>query len=477
MGRPRSDRHEADVAVVGGGLAGSVVACSLASRGARVVVADAGTQMSAVAGTHLRNLPACQAERAFYAELLGASLRPAASLACGLPAARRTAVAGGMGALWSCVAPRLHPQLEQWDGISPTAWDDAYGRAERLLAVGHSASAGSRRQAALLALLRRRLGPLPRPAPVAAGTGARPRLVRWTGPAEVRAAHAGRGGSIAVLSEHVVSRLRHRGGRVHAVEAVASASGARVRIAADAFVVAAGAVATPALLWASDVMREDAGRSPLGRGLYEHPLAHAQIQLPRDLVRGLTDVPAALARDPDPFVLVPVAADRPFHGLVVCDATDNSALEGRVDDGLLISLYWYVRGRPAHANRLVLEHAPRDALGLPRPRVAYALERADRALQRRALEDLRAVAASLGQALAMRPPQIRGAGSSMHLMGTTGIGRDDDGRSVADVHGRVWGFSNLYVAGTGLISWPTATNPTLAACALAVRSADRIAAG
>jgi choline dehydrogenase-like flavoprotein len=283
--------------------------------------------------------------------------------------------------------------------------------------------------------------------------------------------------SIAVLHEHVVARLRHRGGRVHTVDAVALGSGAKVELTADAFVVATGAIHAPGLLWASDVMRDDGERSPLGRGLYEHPLAHARIRLRPDLVPGLTDAPERLAHDPDPFVLVPLTRERPFHGLVVCDAIDDSALEGRVDERLLVSLYWYARGRPDDANRIVLDSAARDALGLPRPTFAYTLGREERELRQRVLADLRDVSACLGEPLAMRPPQLMSAGASMHVMGTTAIGRTDDGRSVADSHGRVWGFSNLYVGGTGLISWPTATNPTLAACALAVRTADRIAGG
>jgi pyranose oxidase len=64
----------------------------------------------------------------------------------------------------------------------------------------------------------------------------------------------------------------------------------------------------------------------------------------------------------------------------------------------------------------------------------------------------------------------------MHLMGTTRLGDRDDGCSVADRYGRVWRFENLYVAGTGAIPTACATNPTLTACALAVRTAERLLA-
>jgi choline dehydrogenase-like flavoprotein len=69
---------------------------------------------------------------------------------------------------------------------------------------------------------------------------------------------------------------------------------------------------------------------------------------------------------------------------------------------------------------------------------------------------------------------ILAAGSAGHYLGTTRMGTRDDGESVVDPGCRVWGFSNLYVGGTGLFPVATVTNPTLTACALAVRSACAI---
>jgi choline dehydrogenase-like flavoprotein len=56
------------------------------------------------------------------------------------------------------------------------------------------------------------------------------------------------------------------------------------------------------------------------------------------------------------------------------------------------------------------------------------------------------------------------------------MGVADDGTSVADPDGRVWGVENLYLATNGLIPTALAVNPTLTATALGVRTADRIAA-
>jgi len=55
------------------------------------------------------------------------------------------------------------------------------------------------------------------------------------------------------------------------------------------------------------------------------------------------------------------------------------------------------------------------------------------------------------------------------------MGTADDGTSVTDPYGRVWGTENLHLATNGLIPTRLAVNPTLTATALGVRTADRVA--
>ncbi len=52
-------------------------------------------------------------------------------------------------------------------------------------------------------------------------------------------------------------------------------------------------------------------------------------------------------------------------------------------------------------------------------------------------------------------------GASLHYQGTVRMGIEDDGTSVCDPHGEVWGVPGLYVAGNGVIPTATACNPTL----------------
>lgn len=43
-------------------------------------------------------------------------------------------------------------------------------------------------------------------------------------------------------------------------------------------------------------------------------------------------------------------------------------------------------------------------------------------------------------------------GIAMHFTGTTRIGAENNGRSVADVKSRVWLLNNLYIGGAGKIN-------------------------
>jgi choline dehydrogenase-like flavoprotein len=67
------------------------------------------------------------------------------------------------------------------------------------------------------------------------------------------------------------------------------------------------------------------------------------------------------------------------------------------------------------------------------------------------------------------------AGSSLHMTGSVRMGAVDDGTSVCDTHGLVWGTENVLVAGNGVLPTALAANSTLAGSVTAVRAARRAA--
>jgi choline dehydrogenase-like flavoprotein len=97
------------------------------------------------------------------------------------------------------------------------------------------------------------------------------------------------------------------------------------------------------------------------------------------------------------------------------------------------------------------------------------LDQSRMALSRAALMRI----SSIGRSLVKEPTTLP-AGSSLHYQGTYRIGPKDDGSSVCDPTGKVWGIKNLFLGGNGLIPTETACNPTLTNVALAVMGAEEI---
>ncbi len=479
-----------DVAVIGAGLVGAAVAAELTRAGAKVILVDAGWLATDASASHLRNAPPCASDTALYYDLISAHLRPVsvtpppksllgdnvpvAAAATGvncaqmaarnMAGARTTTGAGGMGSLWTCVAPRFSA-VERWDGIDGSEWNALYERAEQALAVGTDPHGRSQRQERMLAAFRVATADGKADvAPVAAGRGADGRIA-WTGPHEIMTRGLGRANVHALLPHHAARRLLHSNGRMRSAEMVDLLTGEKTQVDADVFVLALGALRTPALIFASGLCQQP--ESALGRWLSDHPLCRGQVILRREIA-------GAYQEDPEPFVVVPMSAQRPFHGVVLCDAYESEALEGNVDLRLLVSLYWYALAEPQHENRIVFDDRCRDHMGLPQPTFDYRVPAAERERMSLALEDLRGHGNAIGRFLPSRPPRETAPGSSMHLLGTTRMGHRDDGESVVDPTGRVWESPNLYACGTGVIPTATATNPALTAVALALRTADAV---
>jgi pyranose oxidase len=305
--------------------------------------------------------------------------------------------------------------------------------------------------------------------------------LHWTGPAII-AGDLWQRPTVELRTGTLATRVLLDGDRATGAEVVDLASGERSTISARAVVVAADAFRTPQLLWASGIRPE-----ALGRYLTEHPQIMAASVLDEKYVPADAPVDAALpttaAAAPGGGAIVPVsgvswvpyAADRPFHGQVMqMDASPVPLDPGvTVRPGQVVGLGWFCKKELSPDNRVWLDDAATDEHGLPAIRIDYALSDADRAAIEAAKVEVAEAARALGRPLG--DPFVMPSGSSLHYLGTTRMGTADDGTSVCDPTGRVWGTENLYVGGNNVIPTATACHPTLTAVAIGVLTARTLA--
>lgn len=129
---------------------------------------------------------------------------------------------------------------------------------------------------------------------------------------------------------------------------------------------------------------------------------------------------------------------------------------------------------PDPENRVTPDPLERDALGLPRPRIAYRIDDYTKAglaearrIHERAFERLNATQINHKSDI-----DFQGAG---HVMGTARMGTDAK-HAVVDANLRTFDHPNLFIEGSAVFPTGGAANPTLTIAALALRSVDAIRA-
>ena len=160
------------------------------------------------------------------------------------------------------------------------------------------------------------------------------------------------------------------------------------------------------------------------------------------------------------------------------------ALAAALDAGSLaakpaqpLPTYFMSEQLPDLESRITLDHAKVDALGLPQARLDWVYSSRD-------LDNLERGITALADALGAenlgrlcwpvpRDKLLEGMSPSRHHMGTTRIsaGRDE---GVVDPDCRLHGCDNLYVAGTSTFPTSGIANPTLTLIALTMRMSDHL---
>ncbi|MDT0267520.1 GMC oxidoreductase [Streptomyces sp. DSM 44915] len=462
----------ADVAIVGSGAGGAAVAGELSRAGLTSVVIEPGDlPHDRGLGTHLRNAHPPEADlRAEFGPRVLEGLVPYQNAERTLPdlrGQRFVHAIGGMMSFWSHVCAEPDYATEAEPDIPQAEMRSLWAEAAELLWANREVGAAGVRQRRLMAALRGLLPGLP------ADRGVQPLPIGLrhdpTGQAEYAGADAllsgldtARPARITLVAGYAAQRIELAGSRASAVVAAAVNGPARLRIEADAVVTAAGALGSPMILRNSGI------RLPaLGRYLTDHTMVSSRIRLGRHVLAGADE------RDASFGVWIPSSAARLAHTQVVPPWTEVAGFDPGVPARETADIGQFVGVDPDPDNRLVFDDDRHDAWGLPVTTARFALGAADRERLHATVADHARVAdsirdTSVGLSISVAPP-----GGSLHLMGSTRLGSPETG--VADSRGKVWGTDNLYVAGNGVVSTRTTSNPTVNVVAIALRTARAIA--
>ena len=125
---------------------------------------------------------------------------------------------------------------------------------------------------------------------------------------------------------------------------------------------------------------------------------------------------------------------------------------------------------PSTNNRVALDHAERDAYGVPLPRIHYDIGDYARAGLAAAKDVHDAVFAKLSATDVQHKAEFQGAG---HIIGTCRMG-EDPAAAVVDGDLRSHVHRNLYVLGSAVFPTSGTANPTLTIAALSLRLAAKV---
>jgi len=267
-------------------------------------------------------------------------------------------------------------------------------------------------------------------------------------------------------------------------------TGATHRIKAKIFIVAANTVNTPQLLWASNI------RPPaLGRFMYDHALVYSWLMFNEETMKDIKakrdSLPPDITKhheyrlyDPIPIpindlpieVMIPVQKERPWQAVIELSALTLCLQNDiyKVDNRLVFSFHSFGQMSPHPDNRIVFSEKYKDMYEMPQPTLLYKYSDRDKKLLHNVIVDQENLAHVLGGFIPGGAPQILEPGKATHVMGTYRMGAKNTDEYVCDPHSRVWETENLFLGGMGLVSTPTACNPTLTLVALALYAADHI---
>ena len=484
-----------DVAVVGSGITGLLVARELLAAGREVTIVERGPlRLDADA------LPLSAREAAIASTEHNTEPSPQE----GGHGWQYGYAFGGSSLLWAGVSPRLHPsdfELHSRHGVGrdwPISYDDLVPfvrEAEialRVAGADHPAFPGSDAYPVappepsgadrLLGPMLEPFGVLPVARELAAPGGYPPSLdadveevERSVTMLSVAREIAGSPG-LRVCDRTAVSRLRTQTDRVVAVEGV-GADGEHLEINANEVVLAAHGIENPALL-----LRSGLHGPAVGRWLGDHTHIVLDLELAEPAEHweaGTRDSGISYAWLDGPWRSQRASAVVvPFNpGLFLRDALLGQLADGEAGEPLrrrladrfarTIVVYVSLEDLP-RAERNVELSSRRDGLGIPRSRVNYPT---DSAYVERGLAQVSSDLEERLRPLGARVVDRRIGGLGGHMLGTCHMGPE----GVVDENLRHHRIANLHVAGGSAFPTHSALHPTTTIAALAIRLGRHLA--
>jgi choline dehydrogenase-like flavoprotein len=273
-------------------------------------------------------------------------------------------------------------------------------------------------------------------------------------------------------------RLAADRGRITAVECVDLATGRRYSVRADTVILAAGALATPHLLLASNLVSGNPGAQVVGRYLTRHCNGVVVAFFPRPPGGGFVPFKEFAVNDfyfghPDEPAMTRVGIIQQTAlpaSLVLHEAPRLLRPATRAVLPHLMGLIVIGEDQPVFDNHVALDGQRRDALGLPGLNIHHRHTPRDLLARRLLLREARRILSAAGSVGSI----WRSIDTFSHALGTVRMG-DDVHSSALDADGRYRGFANLYVADGSALPTSAAVNPSLTIAATALRVGARLA--
>ncbi|RGP59363.1 pyranose 2-oxidase [Fusarium longipes] len=523
-----------DVLIVGSGPIGAVFARTLLDEGYKVLMIDVGNQETRRVGDHKKNSVVVQKDISLFTNTVKGELHPlsvptselsssrgVARSSClngqnpeqeafdNLPGAAATRTVGGMGSHWTCCTPRQHPTIERSTLFNNQEWENMYGRMETLFNTNKDSFEDSIRQQLVKDTLSKAFQDREMQSmPLACQRNVKNKsYVEWSCTATILGDYADPRSTDRSFeirpNTQCVKLVVDENFKIQHAQVKNLLNNTTYTIEAKKYIVAAGAVLTPGILFNSKNPNQErlSDRLPaLGHYLTEHPMAFCQVVLNNNLVdkvrnakpedgsygREWSDKVAQHGHknpedpvpfpynDPDPQCYFPLSEKYPWHTQIHRDAFGYGEVPPTIDQRLVVDLRWSTYVEPIKTNRVEFSETFTDSFGMPQPTFHFEMSDETSARCENMMTDMTNVARKLGGFLPGAEPQYLAPGSAIHITGTYRAGKSSDD-SVVDKFGKVWGHDNLVLGGCGVIPTQNATNPTLTAACFALAAAEKMA--